>query len=153
MSAREASRTVAESNSVALGPNDRLVGQLYIEGDLRVSGTVEGQLEATGNVEVGEGGTVKASIAGRGVNIGGQVEGAVTATDKLTLSRSGSLTGDVRVARLVIQDGAKFSGNVSMGQPAAKTAPPIEAAMVAESEVVAETATENQGEKAKAKKR
>jgi cytoskeletal protein CcmA (bactofilin family) len=33
----------------------------------------------------------------------------------LVVARSGSLTGDVRVARLVIQDGATFSGNVSMG--------------------------------------
>jgi cytoskeletal protein CcmA (bactofilin family) len=38
----------------------------------------------------------------------------------LVVARSGSLTGDVRVARLVIQDGATFSGNVSMGpQPEA----------------------------------
>ena len=28
-------------NSVVLGPKDRLVGQLYIEGDLQVSGTVD----------------------------------------------------------------------------------------------------------------
>ena len=49
-------------NSVTLGPNDRLVGQLFIEGDLRVAGSVEGELEATGDVE-----------------ITGRVKGAVTA--------------------------------------------------------------------------
>jgi cytoskeletal protein CcmA (bactofilin family) len=143
---------VAETNSVSLGPNDRLVGQLHIEGDLRVSGTVEGELDATGNVEVGEGGKVKASIAGRAVTIGGEVQGPVTAGDKLTLSRSGSLTGDVRVARLVIQDGARFSGNVAMGKPAAAPQPVTEA-MVAESAVIAEAATDPGGDKAKAKKR
>jgi hypothetical protein len=39
----------------------------------------------------------------------------VTARKRLVVGRSGSLIGDVRVARLVIQDGATFSGNVSMG--------------------------------------
>jgi cytoskeletal protein CcmA (bactofilin family) len=140
---------VAETNSVSLGPNDRLVGQLHIEGDVHLNGTVEGEVHATGNLEVVEGGNVKASLTGRGVNINGSVEGAVTANDKLVLGRSGSLTGDIRVGRLEIKDGARFSGNVQMGKaaPAAPSEKPIEPAVVAESEVVAEA------EKAKAKKR
>jgi len=142
---------VAETNSVSLGPNDRLIGQLHIDGDVHLNGTVEGEVQATGNVEVVEGGNVKASLSGRGVSINGSVEGAVTANDKLVLGRSGTLTGDIRVARLEIRDGARFSGNVQMGKPAAAAAvpaaPPIEPAVVAESEVVAEA------DKAKAKKR
>jgi cytoskeletal protein CcmA (bactofilin family) len=47
----------------------------------------------------------------------------VTARKRLLVARSGSLTGDVRVARLVIQDGASFSGNVSMGPQAAQATP------------------------------
>ena len=89
-------------NSVVLGPNDRLTGQLFIEGDLRVSGTVEGTLEATGDVE----------IAGAG-----KVKGDVTAYNRLTVGSDASLiAGDVRVARLTVEDGATFSGKVSMGQ-------------------------------------
>jgi cytoskeletal protein CcmA (bactofilin family) len=96
-----------DHRSVVLGPRDRLIGQLYIEGDLRVVGTVEGALEVTGSVEIDEGGTVT---------------GPVTARDRLVVGRAGSMKGDVRVARLVIQDGATFSGNVSMGKQA--VAPP-----------------------------
>jgi cytoskeletal protein CcmA (bactofilin family) len=136
---------VAETNSVSLGPNDRLIGQLYIEGDLHLNGTVEGQVEATGTIDVAEGGTVKASLSGRGVTINGAVEGSVTANDKLVLGRSSSLNGDIRVARLEIRDGAKFSGNVSMGKAPEK---PIEKPPIAETTVVAESAPE-----AKVKKR
>jgi cytoskeletal protein CcmA (bactofilin family) len=141
---------VADSNSVALGPNDRVIGQVYIDGDLRVSGTVEGQVEASGNVEVAETGTVKASVAGRGVNILGRVEGTVNASEKLTVSRSGQLTGDIQVARLVIQDGARFSGKVSMGKPAAQ---PVVAAPAMQETVVVAEAPGSDGDKAKAKKR
>jgi cytoskeletal protein CcmA (bactofilin family) len=56
------------------------------------------------------------------IDEGGSVTGPVTARDRLIVGRAGSLKGDVRVARLVIQDGATFSGNVSMGKAA--VAPP-----------------------------
>ncbi len=104
-----------ETSVVMLGPRDRLIGELYIEGNLRISGTLEGQIEATGDVDVTEAATVKATVAGREVNVSGQVNGAVTASKKLVIGRSGSIVGDVRVPRLIMQDGASLSGNVSMG--------------------------------------
>ena len=98
-----------QPNSIVLGPNDRLVGQLYIEGDLRVTGTVDGTLEAPGDIE----------IAG-----GGKVNGDVTAYNRLTVGSDASLiAGDVRVARLTVQDGATFSGKVSMGKHVPSSAP------------------------------
>src|SRR5260370_5259458 len=67
-----------QRNSVVLGPRDRLLGQLYIEGDLRVAGTVDGELEATGHIE----------IAG-----GGKVSGAATAYNRLVVGGNASLMG------------------------------------------------------------
>jgi hypothetical protein len=58
------------------------------------------------------------------------VNGAVVARKRLVVAKSGSLFGDVRVARLAIQDGATFSGKVSMGA-GAETAAPAKAVMVA----------------------
>ena len=98
-------------SSIVLGPRDRLVGQLYVEGDVRVVGTVEGGLEVTGSVEIAD---------------GGRVTGPVTAQDRLVVGRAGSLMGDVRVARLVVQDGATFSGKVSMGKQVEAPAKPVE---------------------------
>jgi cytoskeletal protein CcmA (bactofilin family) len=100
-----------------------LIGELHIDGDVRLGGTVEGQVEATGDVEIDDEAKVTASLAGRDVNIRGHVSGHVTARKRLTVAKSGSLNGDVRVARLVIQDGASFSGNVSMGAAAVEAAP------------------------------
>jgi len=116
-----------QHNAVTLGPRDRLIGQLYIEGDLRVGGIVEGEVEVTGDVEIDDMAKVKASVTARDVSISGHLIGAVVARKRLEVTRSGSLIGDVRVARLTIQDGATFSGKVSMGAGAdapAKAAEP-----------------------------
>jgi cytoskeletal protein CcmA (bactofilin family) len=99
-----------------------LIGELHIDGDVRLSGTVQGEIHATGDVEVDDEAKVNASLAGADVNIRGSVSGPVTARKRLVVARSGSLNGDVRVARLVIQDGATFSGNVSMGPQSEPTA-------------------------------
>jgi cytoskeletal protein CcmA (bactofilin family) len=115
-----------QRSSVSLGPRDRLIGQLHIDGDVLLSGTIEGEIHATGDVEIDDEAKVNASVAGSDVNIRGHVSGPVTARKRLVLSRSGSLTGDVRVSRLVIQDGATFSGNVSMGPQSEASAPPPE---------------------------
>ncbi len=145
--------TENETSVVMLGPRDRLIGELYIEGNLRVSGTLEGQIEATGDVDVTEAATVKATVAGREVNVSGQVNGAVTASKKLVIGRSGSIVGDVRVPRLIMQDGASLSGNVSMGPKvaaefaqaaAAEAAAPVEVAAAAQSATDGEAAQEKQ---------
>jgi len=104
-----------------------VIGQIYIEGDLRVSGTVEGEVEVTGDVAIDDLAKVKASVTGRDISISGQVVGAVIARKRLEVTRSGSLIGDVRVARLTIQDGATFSGKVSMGAAAEAPAKAAEA--------------------------
>jgi cytoskeletal protein CcmA (bactofilin family) len=108
---------------------------------VRLGGTVQGEIHATGDVEVDDEAKVNASLAGGDINIRGSVSGPVTARKRLVVARSGSLTGDVRVARLVIQDGATFSGNVSMGpQPDAFVAPRETTAAAAAPEAAPEAA-------------
>ncbi len=68
-----------------------------------------------GNIEVGSGTVVKALLEGQNVTIKGEVEGRLTARDKLTMGKSAKLNGDVQVRRLQIEDGASLNGYVRMG--------------------------------------
>jgi cytoskeletal protein CcmA (bactofilin family) len=102
------------ANLVSLGPRDVLQGRLDIQGDLKIAGTVEGELKATGDVTVDAGATIKASIEGANVSVRGEVTGNVAAKRRLTLGGSGRLNGDVRVGRLTVEDGATLNGNVTM---------------------------------------
>jgi cytoskeletal protein CcmA (bactofilin family) len=116
----EAAEDGAESkrdaaNKFTLGPGDSLEGKLTYSGSINVQGRAEGELHVAGNVEVASGATVKASIEGANVTVRGEVEGSLTARDKLTLGKSGRLSGDVTVKRLQIEDGASLNGHVRMG--------------------------------------
>ncbi|HUZ85950.1 MAG TPA: polymer-forming cytoskeletal protein [Candidatus Baltobacterales bacterium] len=102
------------TNVVNLGPRDVLQGRLEIQGDLKIQGNVEGELKATGDVTVDSTATIQASIEGSNVSVRGQVTGNVTAKRRLTLGGSGRLNGDVKVARLTVEDGATLNGNVTM---------------------------------------
>jgi len=102
------------TNVVSLGPRDILQGRLEIQGDLRIAGNVEGDLKASGDVTVDSGATIQAAIEGANIAVRGQVTGNVTARKRLTLGGSGRLNGDVKVARLTVEDGATLNGNVTM---------------------------------------
>lgn len=102
------------SNVVSLGPRDVLQGRLEIQGDLKIAGNVEGDLKASGDVTIDAGANIQAAIEGANVSVRGQVTGNVTARKRLTLGGSGRLNGDVRVARLTVEDGATLNGNVTM---------------------------------------
>ena len=98
-----------------MGPNDSLEGKLVYDGSVHVDGRAEGEFKVTGNLDVAQGATARISIEAANVNVKGQVEGAVTARDKLTLGKNARLSGDIVVRRLQIEDGASLNGHVRMG--------------------------------------
>lgn len=99
----------------AMGPGDVLEGKLIYDGSIRADGRVEGEVRVTGNIDVASGASVRALLEGSNVSLKGNVEGAVTARDKLTLGKNARLQGDIQVKRLQIDDGATLNGHVRMG--------------------------------------
>ncbi|HEY6379398.1 MAG TPA: polymer-forming cytoskeletal protein [Candidatus Dormibacteraeota bacterium] len=100
---------------VALGPRDSLVGTLTVDGDVRVQGTVEGEIRASGDVDVERSARVQARVEGATVTVRGNVTGNIAARRRLILGGSGHVTGDVRAAKLQVEDGAIMNGSISMG--------------------------------------
>lgn len=81
----------------------------------KVDGLVEGKVECTQEVELGETGRLNADVvAGKRVSISGQVCGNVFCGGLVRLASTSKVTGDVRAQSLVIEEGAIFNGNCSM---------------------------------------
>jgi len=108
--------------SVEVHGEGALIGQsLYVKGDLRgaedlrIEGTVEGRIELPqNNVVVGKNGRVKADIYGRVISIEGEVQGNLEAEEQLILRQSSTTRGNIRAARVILEDGANFKGSIDM---------------------------------------
>jgi cytoskeletal protein CcmA (bactofilin family) len=99
---------------VVLGPRDSLVGTLTVEGDVRIEGTLDGEVSATGEITVHSTGTARAQISARDIVVNGAVEGNAVARELVTLGESASFAGEVRAARLRVDDGATVNGAIRM---------------------------------------
>ncbi len=111
--------------SATIGKNVTITGQIYSREDLYVDGEVEGTIELAENrLTIGANGKVKAGIHAREVVIIGSVQGNVEATERVDIRKDARLVGDIRTARIVIEDGAVFKGSIDIVKAEAKTAPP-----------------------------
>jgi len=76
---------------------------------------VEGKVNLVDHLlTVGEKGSVRADVQAKGVIVAGKLVGNVTATDRVEVTSSGALHGDVRAPRVVLADGARFKGSIDM---------------------------------------
>ncbi len=92
-------------------------GKILTDGSVRVDGRLVGDLIAKAGAAVGISGSVEGSIDARNVTLSGKLEGTVTAAEKLVLESKSIVKGDIRAARLVVDEGARFDGRCSMSQP------------------------------------
>ena len=82
-----------------------------------IDGRVEGTITLTDSkLTIGSSAHVDADVAARDVVILGVLNGNVTATVRVELRKGGNLTGNVRAARLSIEEGALVSGKVELTQ-------------------------------------
>ena len=105
----------SRGNLAVLGKSVIVKGQIFSREDLTIDGDVEGSVEMQEHrLTVGPNGKVKASIKAREVIVLGTVHGNVETTDKLEIRKDAKLVGDIKTARIVIEDGAYFKGNVDI---------------------------------------
>jgi cytoskeletal protein CcmA (bactofilin family) len=94
------------------------VGQIFSREDLYVDGEVEGTVEALEHkLTIGPNGTVRATIKAREVVALGNIQGNVEAAEKIEIRKDAKLTGDIRTARIIIEDGAYFKGSIDIVKP------------------------------------
>jgi cytoskeletal protein CcmA (bactofilin family) len=100
-------------------------GKLSSNGNVRVDGSVNGDITANGNVTVGENGEVNGEIHAEGVVIAGKVIGTVSSKEKLTLEGKAVLKGDIFTKILVVEAGAQFDGQSKMSEKDALRPPQV----------------------------
>lgn len=93
-------------------------GTLRFTDDLLIDGTVEGEIFSDGVLTVGTNASIQAEIKTKSAIIHGKVTGNVTVTDRVELSSTAELVGDIVASTLAVQAGAVFIGRSTVGNVA-----------------------------------
>ena len=97
-----------------IGKGISIRGNLSGGGDLIIEGTVEGQIALKNHLTIEETGVVRADIEVERLTIRGEASGNIVASDRVAIMANAKVMGDIRAPVVVIEDGARFKGNVDM---------------------------------------
>jgi len=108
----------ARSGMASIGKAVKIVGQIFSKEDLYVDGDLEGTVELLEHkLTVGPNGNIHAGVKAREVVALGTIQGNVEAADRIEIRKDARLVGDIRTARILIEDGAYFKGSIDIIKP------------------------------------
>jgi cytoskeletal protein CcmA (bactofilin family) len=101
--------------AASIGKSVTIKGQIFSREDLIVDGEIEGAIELNEHrLTVGPNGRVRAGIKAREIVVLGTIDGNVEALDKIDIRKDAKLVGDIKTARIIIEDGAYFKGSIDI---------------------------------------
>lgn len=104
-----------------LGPDANFKGELSFDKGMRLHGRLEGKINTPGRIHVAKEAKLMADVEAGAILVEGEVHGNLTASDRVELKNSARYEGDLRASKLVVEEGAVFSGQVSVGPEAVKS--------------------------------
>lgn len=114
----------ARGGSATIGKAVKIAGQIYSREDLYVDGDVEGTIELMDHkLTIGPNGKVHAGVKAREVVALGAIQGNVEASERIEIRKDAKLVGDIKTARIIIEDGAYFKGSIDIVKSEPKVAP------------------------------
>jgi cytoskeletal protein CcmA (bactofilin family) len=106
-----------------IGKSVMIKGQIFSREDLTIDGEIDGSVELHEHrLTVGPNGKLQAGVKAREVVVLGTIHGNVEASDKIDIRKDAKLVGDIKTARIVIEDGAYFKGSIDIARPEATRA-------------------------------
>lgn len=108
----EAAKNQLAINMISQGTE--IKGTLRTKNDIRISGKIDGEVQAEGKVILTSGGIVTGNITAAEVDIAGRVEGEIYAIKRLILRQSAIVKGDITTKVLLVEEGAVFEGDCKM---------------------------------------
>ncbi len=130
----------AARNESVVDANSAFDGKYETSQDLRIQGTISGEIVCRGLLTIEQEATAKASIQARDAHVRGRLEGDITCSGRLLLASTAVVTGTLKAGSLVIEEGASLSGNVETAGAPIASQPAAPAAQTAARATTAEPA-------------
>jgi cytoskeletal protein CcmA (bactofilin family) len=104
----------AATSMTFIGEGTRIVGDMSVEHDLRIEGSIKGAVSVGGTLVLSITGSIEGDVVSRSASLAGRLTGNVRVQEKLVLEEKSVLQGDMFARELVVQEGAIFQGMCSM---------------------------------------
>jgi cytoskeletal protein CcmA (bactofilin family) len=110
------------SGKDVLSSDVEIKGSIKFQKELLIDGKVEGEINSDGVLTIGENADIRGEIKTKSITVFGKVQGNITVAERCELKAKCTLQGDLKAARLVIEEGATFIGKseVTSGTGTAK---------------------------------
>jgi cytoskeletal protein CcmA (bactofilin family) len=103
-----------------IGPDASFKGEMTFDKGMRIHGRFEGKITTPGRIHVAKEAKLQADLDAGSVLVEGEVHGNLTAGERIELKNSARYEGDMRANKLIVEEGAVFTGHVSVGPEAVK---------------------------------
>jgi cytoskeletal protein CcmA (bactofilin family) len=110
----ESSEENVPASASMIGAGTVLKGDISSNGDIRIDGTLKGNITGAAKVIIGANGTVEGDIAGQQADIMGKVIGSIRVKDLLQLKNGSTVEGNISSAKLQVEPSAVFNGQCHM---------------------------------------
>lgn len=114
MAKQTTSQVAPQANMVT--PGSEFEGTLRTDDNIRVGGKVKGSLHAGGKVIVASEGRVEGDVHADVADIAGHVTGDLHVKTRLLLTSTARVAGTISTGRLIVEEGAEFDGECTMGR-------------------------------------
>lgn len=104
----------------ALTQGTTVKGEIFAEGDFRIDGVFEGNIDCKGKVVIGPKGEARGKIICENAELLGRIEGSVESHGNVSLKQNCVFDGDMLTKTLDIEPGAVFNGSCKMKSEALK---------------------------------
>ncbi len=98
----------------ALTAGSKIIGTIIADSDIRIDGLLEGEMQCSGKVVIGEKGRIKGNVVCQNAEILGNLEGKIEVRQTLALRATSDLRGEIKTTTLLVEPNAKFNGTCSM---------------------------------------
>ena len=106
----------AEASAINLiGLGTQIIGDIISAGDVRIDGTLNGNIKLNGRLVVGPNGKIEGNVTCQNADISGEIKGIVQVAEMLALKATARILGDIITGKLSIEPGAVFTGSCNMG--------------------------------------
>jgi len=97
-----------------LNSDIEIKGAIKFSGEMTFDGKLEGDINSEGTLNLGDNAIIKGTIDVGSVVVRGKITGNIIAKDKIDLKAKTELFGDVRAAKLVMEEGVTFVGKTEV---------------------------------------